>query len=97
MRRFRKFTGLGRGIAGVQIGIPERMAVIFMPEEKNGLLIIINPRITERSTKRFKYPEMCMSASPLVVPLVRPAWIEFSYFATRKARKDIGRQKTIQN
>jgi len=107
--KYRKLTGMGRGITGVQVGIPERISVIWIskpvPElslrtnvkqsrskdkiatspsaprnDKNNLLIIINPKITKRSKKLLKYPEICMSANPIIAPVVRPAWIELEYF-----------------
>jgi len=74
---YRKKTGYGRGIAAVQIGIPERFSVIFHKDE---LLMIVNPKITKYSEKKYRYPEMCMSASPVIAPTVRPAWIEFTYY-----------------
>ena len=80
MRRYRKLTGMGRGIAGVQIGIPEQIIVVYQTEKKGKLLILINPHITKESPKLLRYPEICMSASPLIAPVVRPAWIEFEYF-----------------
>lgn len=87
MRKYRKLTGFGRGITGVQIGIPERISVICLPDQlagmeeaKAGLLIIINPKITKKSTRLFIYPEICMSANPLIAKVTRPSWIEFEYF-----------------
>lgn len=80
MKKYRKLTGFGRGITGVQVGIPERLSVIWMEEEKGGLLIIINPKVTKKSTKLFVYPEICMSANPLIAKVIRPSWIEFEYF-----------------
>lgn len=74
---YRKKTGYGRGIAAVQIGIPERFAVIYYNEKP---LIIINPTITKSSKKNYRYSEMCMSAFPIVAPVVRPSWIEFTYY-----------------
>lgn len=74
---YRKKTGYGRGIAAVQVGIPEQFAAVFFNEK---ILIIINPLITKKSKKKYLYPEMCMSASPVIVPVIRPAWVEFSYF-----------------
>lgn len=79
MCRYRKLTGMGRGITAVQVGIPERFSVIYMPEIKGEMLIIINPIITRKSPTLLKYPEICMSANPLIAKTVRPAWIEFEY------------------
>lgn len=75
--KYRDITGFGRGITAVQIGIPERYSVIYTPEE---LLIIINPKITKKSFKLLTYPEMCMSANPIIAPTIRPSWIEFDYY-----------------
>lgn len=80
MRHFRKLTGFGRGITGVQLGISERVSVVWMEEVKGGLLIIINPKIIKVSTKKLIYPEICMSANPLIAKVTRPSWIEFEYF-----------------
>lgn len=96
LRKYRQITGMGRGIAGVQIGIPERFAIIYQPEKP---LLIINPEITAKSEKKLIYPEMCMSANPIIAPVVRPAWIECTYFDedgekqtwTDKADTDIGK------
>ncbi|MDO8618486.1 MAG: peptide deformylase [Candidatus Daviesbacteria bacterium] len=76
LRKYRKLTGMGRGITAVQIGIPERFSVIYTEEK---LIIIINPKINKISKEKLKYPEMCMSANPVIVPTARPAWIEFEY------------------
>lgn len=80
LKRFRKLTGMGRGITAVQVGISERFSVIYMPEVKGKILPIINPKIVKQSTKLLRYPEICMSANPIIVPVVRPAWIKFEYY-----------------
>lgn len=77
MLKYRELTGYGRGITAVQIGIPERFSVIYAPEK---LLVIINPTITKKSDSLLLYPEMCMSANPIIAPTVRPSWIEFEYY-----------------
>lgn len=77
---YRKLTGKGRGITAIQVGIPERFSVIYMPEIKGELLIVINPKITKKSEKLLKYPEICMSANPIIAPVIRPSWIEFEYY-----------------
>jgi peptide deformylase len=77
LTKYRDLTGYGRGIAAVQIGIPERFAVIYFSGQ---LLLIISPKITKESKQLLKYPEMCMSANPIIAPVVRPSWIEFDYY-----------------
>ncbi len=86
MRKYRKEIGKGRGIAAVQVGIPERFSVIFMPETKEKLLVVINPTVVKRSKKVLRYPEMCMSANGLIAYVTRPAWVEVEYF-TEKGKK----------
>lgn len=78
--RYRRVTGFGRGISAVQVGIHESFFIIYMPEVKGRLLTIINPKITKKSKRLLKYPEMCMSAAPIIAEVVRPTWIEFEYY-----------------
>jgi len=77
LRKYRKLTGYGRGITAVQAGIPERFSVIYTPK---ALLTIINPKVTKKSLKLLKYPEICMSANPIIAPTIRPSWIELEYY-----------------
>lgn len=77
LRMYRKLTGHGRGIAAVQVGIPETFFIVYTPAK---LLVVINPKITKQSKTLLLYPEMCMSANPIIAPTVRPAWIEFDYY-----------------
>ncbi len=82
--KYRQLTGYGRGITGVQAGIPERFSIIYTAET---LLTIINPTITKRSSTLLSYPEICMSANPIIVPTTRPAWIECTYFDVKGQRQ----------
>lgn len=75
--KYRKLTGYGRGVTAVQIGIPERFSVVYTPEK---LMIVINPKITKKSKTLLKYPEICMSANPIISPVVRPSWVELEYY-----------------
>lgn len=77
LSQYRKLTGKGRGVAAIQIGIPLRIAVVFYDASQ---LVIINPRIVRKSKKLLKYPEICMSANPIIAKVVRPSYIEFEYF-----------------
>ncbi len=78
--KYREITGYGRGISAVQVGIPERFCVTYTSEK---LLVIINPIITKSSPNLLSYPEICMSANPIIVPTVRPSWVEFDYYDER--------------
>lgn len=75
--KYRKLTGMGRGITAVQVGIPERFSVVYTPEE---LILIVNPKVTKISKEKLIYPEVCMSANPIIAPTIRPSWIEFDYY-----------------
>ena len=79
--RFRRITkGKGRGIAAVQVGIPEQIVLLYMPSRKKKYRFFINPNVTRVSTARYRYEESCMSCNLLVAPVVRPAWVEVLYF-----------------
>lgn len=77
LKEYRGLTGKGRGVAAIQIGIPLKIAVVFNQEK---ILTIINPKITKMSDDRYLYPEICMSANPIIAKVVRPEFIEFEYF-----------------
>lgn len=84
---YRKLTKKGRAIAGVQVGIPEQIIVVYLPagmqgtpEKQSKTWILINPKVEKRSEKMLEYPEMCMSANSLIATVKRPAWIECSYY-----------------
>lgn len=74
---FNKLTGRGKGIAAVQIGTPLKIAVVFI---NNKPVTLINPKILDKSKLLYSYPEMCMSASPVIAKVIRPAWVKVFYF-----------------
>ncbi len=78
--RYRELTGAGRGITAVQVGIPERFSVIYMPELPDKVLTLINPELMSVSKDLLLYPEICMSAAPIIAPTVRPAWAGIIYY-----------------
>lgn len=98
LTKYRKLTGYGRGITAVQVGIPEKFSVIWKGQtvkspgksegqRESGLMVVINPKIIKKSKRLLKYPEICMSASPVVAPTIRPAWIEFEYYDDNGKKK----------
>ena len=99
LRRYRELTGAGRGITAVQVGIPEQFSVIYHPK---GSFIIINPIIIIKSENKLLYPEICMSANPLITPIIRSAWIEFTYYdeqgkAQKWDKKDTNEEDRMMN
>ena len=92
---YKKLTGKGRGIAAVQIGVPIKIAVLFIG---NDLETIINPKVIKKSSKLLTYPEICMSANPVIARVIRPSWIEVEYFDEKGVKKTWKRKdKTRQN
>lgn len=81
---FKRLTGKGKGIAAVQIGIPLKIAVVFI---NNKPVTIINPKILGKSKLLYSHPEMCMSASPIIAKVIRPAWVKFKYLDESGNRK----------
>lgn len=79
LKRYRRLTGKGVGLAGVQVGIPEQLLVVHIPAYAHQVFTVLNPQIEAVSSEMYSYPEMCVSAAPLVAQVVRPAWIQFSY------------------
>jgi len=83
MRNYRDRTGKGKGIAAVQVGIPERFFVLYTPKTKEKLTLFINPKITNISNDKYSFPEACMSCNSLIAHVIRPAWIEFTYLTEK--------------
>lgn len=76
LKAYKKLTSKGRGIAAIQIGQALKIAVIFNGRK---ILTLINPKITKKSNEFLRYPEICMSANPIIAKVARPSWIEFEY------------------
>lgn len=80
LKKYRELTGKGRAIAAVQLGFSEAIIVVYDKDTKEESFMMINPVITKESKELFRYPEMCMSATPLIAPVIRPAWVEVAYY-----------------
>lgn len=76
LKEFKKLTGKGRGIAAIQVGIPLQIVVIFI---NNLPVTIINPKIIRSSKTYYLYPEICMSANPIIAKVARPSWVTVQY------------------
>ena len=55
------YDAQGIGLAATQVDIHERIVVIDISEERNDLLVLINPQITARSDDKTVYEEGCLS------------------------------------
>jgi len=75
--RYRKETGIGRGLAAPQIGIGERVFVTFLDEE---IQIYINPEIIWKSEETNFYRELCLSSGMMSADVERPQSITMKWF-----------------
>lgn len=86
--RFRRITkGKGRGIASVQVGIPDAFFVLYMPSKRKKYQFFINPKVIKTSEEFYRYKESCMSCNGLIAPVIRPTWVEVEYFDEEGEKK----------
>jgi peptide deformylase len=74
---YRRHTGVGRGLAANQLGIPKQMILILLD---SGPQIFLNPNVME-SEGEGVYPESCISYASLISGDVKRPWtvkIEYS-------------------
>ena len=69
----------GVGLAAPQVGEPIRMVVIDVSEEKNNLLTLINPVITEYSDEKETGEEGCLSLPGIWEKVTRSTAITVQY------------------
>lgn len=86
MRRYKKITNAGRGLAANQIGISKRI-VLFMDDD-GSIEIFINPKIIGKSNEKNLYWEMCISGASLGVDVVRPANVRVSWYDLKGKRRE---------
>ncbi len=65
MLKYRKVTGVGRGLAANQLGISKKI-ILLDPLFDENFTAIINPKILKRSKDKIMYPELCWSWGALV-------------------------------
>lgn len=70
--RYRKITGIGRGLAAPQIGLNQAVFVTFV---EGKLQTFINPTIVERSMVTNFYREWCISSGIMAADVERPEWV----------------------
>lgn len=62
----------GIGLASMQVGIPDKLFVFDVSPEKKDPVIMINPRITEKSAVRDPFEEGCLSVPGICEKIMRP-------------------------
>lgn len=68
----------GVGLAGPQVGVPEKIFVVWVPEEDP--LVFINPEIVETSIETCPYEEGCLSVPGMYHNVVRPKRVKVQAF-----------------
>ncbi|MDL5391359.1 peptide deformylase, partial [Escherichia coli] len=66
------YAAPGVGLAATQIDVHERVVVIDISEEKDQLLVFINPEIVWSSGERQVYEEGCLSVPGIYDEVERP-------------------------
>lgn len=69
----------GVGLAAPQVGEPVRMVVLDVSEEKNSLMTLINPVITQRSQEQETCEEGCLSLPGIWEKVSRSSEITVKY------------------
>lgn len=69
----------GVGLAAPQVGEPIRMVVLDVSEEKNSLMTLINPVITQRSQEQETCEEGCLSLPGIWEKVSRSSEITVKY------------------
>ena len=87
LKTYREKLGVGRGLAANQLGIPKRMALVWLD---TGPEVYINPEIIS-ATGEGVYPESCISAASLIIGDVTRPWEAKIAYTTLE-----GEQKTIE-
>lgn len=76
LHEFRRTHGFGRGIAAIQIGVPQRVIYI---EIEGQPLELVNPRLLWVSPEKFRLWDDCFSFPGLMVELERHTHVEIEY------------------
>ena len=69
----------GIGLSGNQVGIMERVFVMYENFEKRETIACFNPKITYESDEKVFMTEGCLSYPGLWLNIKRPFWIEVEY------------------
>ncbi len=73
------YAAHGIGLAATQIDVHERVVVIDISEERNQLLVLINPNITHKDGQT-TYEEGCLSVPGIYDTVTRAQTITVEYF-----------------
>jgi len=71
------YSAPGIGLAATQVDVHQRIIVIDISEDKNNLLVLINPRLLEKRGEETNQ-EGCLSVPEIFEKVKRAAWIKVS-------------------
>ena len=84
--KYKKFSGVGAGLAASQIGLAKK---VFVTTGKNGYEAYINPKVISFSKKTNYYRESCLSSRTMWCDVARPVSLEMEWTdITGKKRKE---------
>lgn len=86
LTQYRMLTGMGRGLAANQVGIP---ASVFVTLLDDGVYTYINPRMTEFSGGYRYYRELCLSSGGIWADVMRPARLKMTYLTEGGIRSTV--------
>ena len=81
----------GIGLAAIQIGVPRRVIVLNISQEKNkkNPMYFINPVIKNKSNELSRYEEGCLSLKNVFVEVDRPSTCEVEYLDYNGEKKNL--------
>jgi peptide deformylase len=71
------YSAPGIGLAATQVDVHQRIIVIDISEDKNNLLVLINPRLLEKRGEEINQ-EGCLSVPEVFEKVKRAEWIKVS-------------------
>jgi len=77
----------GIGLAAPQIGVHKN--IIALRANANGGIVLINPKILEKSDETFSMEEGCLSVPMYTTVIERPGEIKVSYFDIHGEEKEL--------
>ena len=81
----------GIGLAAIQIGVPRRVIVLNISQEKNkkNPMYFVNPVIKNKSNELSRYEEGCLSLKNVFVEVDRPSTCEVEYLDYNGEKKNL--------
>ncbi|OUV99163.1 MAG: peptide deformylase [Betaproteobacteria bacterium TMED156] len=83
------YSAPGIGLAATQVNVHKQLIVIDVSEDKNNLLVFINPELSNPSAEKKIYQEGCLSVPGVFEEVNRPDCIEVSYYNLKGERQHL--------